>query len=161
MIPNVSQAPLAPFYFGEPQALKLNIPYCEDQTSPLSASPLTTVGLPWENTLVGTQLSPSEMTEGLPVSALNFGLPTGESFMPDPINNIAYTSPVSPTMSRKLSTVSTVHSSNWSDAYVGTPRDSPCMSRKMSTISPSRSPSCSDESPDLQSSSPTPIDLYV
>lgn len=159
---NVSQPPLDPSYFGDPQALKLDIPYYpEDQTNPLTASPFTTVGLPWANTLVGAQISPSDMTEGLPVSALNFDLTTGESFMANPMNNVAYTSPVSTTMGRKLSTVSTAHSSTWSDAYAGTPRGSPCMSRKMSTVSPTRSFSYSDESADSQSSSPTQIDLYV
>lgn len=159
---NVSQPPLAPSYFGDPQALKVDIPYYhEDQTDPLTASPLTTVGLPWANTLVGAQISPSDMTEGLPVSALNFDLTTGESFMANPMNNVAYTSPVSTTMGRKLSTVSTAHSSTWSDAYAGTPRGSPCMSRKMSTVSPTRSLSYSDESADSQSSSPIQIDLYV
>lgn len=162
MAPSVSQPPLAPSYFGDHQALKLDIPYYpEDQTNPLTASPLTTVGLPWANTLVGTQISPSDMNEGLPLSALNFELTTGESFMANPMNNVAYTSPVSPTMGRKLSTISTAHSSNWSDAYAGTPRGSPCMSRKMSTVSPARSLSYSDESADSQSSSPTQIDLYV
>lgn len=159
---NVSQPQLAPSYFGDPQALELDIPYYhEDQTNPLTASPLTTVGLPWANTLVGTQISPSDVTEGLPVPALNFDLTSGEPFMANPMNNVTYISPVSATMGRKLSTVSTAHSSNWSDAYAGTPRGSPCMSRKMSTISPTRSLSYSDESADSQSSSPAQIDLYV
>lgn len=159
---NVSQAPLAPFYFGEPQALKLDIPYYPEestQAQPLTASPLTTVGLPWDNTLVGSQLSPSGMMDGSSVSALNYSLSNGESLMSNPINN--YTSPLSPTMGRKMSTVSTAHSSTWSDAYACTPRDSPCMSRKMSTVSPARSPSGSVESADFQSSSPTQMDLYV
>lgn len=162
---NGSQAQLAPFYYDEPQALKLDIPYYsqEDSTQPqpLTASPLTTVGLPWDNTLVGTQVSPSGMTDGSPISALNYSLSTGESLVPTPINNFAYTSPISPSMSRKMSTVSTAHSSSWSDAYAGTPMGSPCMSRKMSTVSPARSPSSSDESDDLHSSGPTQIDLYV
>lgn len=163
---NVSQAPLAPFYFGEPQALKLDIPYYPEdsiQAQPVTASPLTTVGLPWENTLVGSQLSPSDMMDGSSVSALNYSLSTGESLMSTPISNVTYTSssPVSPNMGRKMSTISTAHSSTWSDAYAGTPRDSPCMSRKMSAVSPARSPSVSVESADCQSSSPIHIDLYV
>lgn len=161
---NVSHAPLAPFYFGQPQTLKLDIPYYPEdsiQAQPMSASPLTTVGLPWENTLVGSQLSPSDMMDGSSVSALNYSLSIGESLVSNPINNVAYTSPVSPTVGRKMSTVSTAHSSTWSDAYASTPRDSPCMSRKMSTVSPARSPSGSVESADFHSSSPTQIDLYT
>lgn len=161
---HASQAPIAPFYFPEPPALKLDIPYHPQdsvQPHPLSSSPLTTVGLPWENTLVGTQLSPSGMMDGVPVSALNFGLPAGEPLMPNHISNNAYASPCSPTMSRKTSTVSTAHSSTWSDAYAGTPRDSPCMSRKMSTVSPARSPSSLDESTGTTSSGHTQVDLYV
>ncbi|KAL2274491.1 hypothetical protein FJTKL_03162 [Diaporthe vaccinii] len=118
---NVSQAPLAPFYFGEPQALKLDTPYYPEdsiQAQPVTASPLTTVGLPWENTLVGSQLSPSDMMDGSSVSALNYSLSTGESLMSTPISNVTYTSssPVSPNIGRKMSTISTAHSSTWSDA---------------------------------------------
>ena len=160
----VSQAPLAPFYYNEPQALKLDIPYYPEdsiQAQPVTPSPLTTVGLPWENTLVETQVSPSSITDGSPTSVLNYGLSTGESLVPTPINTFVYPSQISPSMSRKMSTVSTAHSTSWSDAYIGTPMGSPCMSRKMSTVSQARSPSSSDESGDLHSSGPTQIDLYA
>lgn len=165
---NVSQAPLDAFYFDEPQALKLDIPtstysYPEEaiQAQHFAASPLTTVGLPWENTIAGTQLSQPGMLDTSYMSTLNYGLCTGEPLMPNLVNNVAYTSPVSPSTSRKLSTVSTVDSSPWSDVYEGTPLGSPCMSRKVSTVSSAHSPTGSDRSGDLTSSGPTRINLYV
>lgn len=162
----MSKAPLTPFYFEESQALKLEIPsYPEEpiQIQPATASPLTTGGLSWETTLAGAEMSPRGMLSNSPVSALNYSFATGGPLMPETINNIGvgYFSPVSPTMNRKMSTVS----SSWSDAFAGTPLGSPCTPRKFSTISPARSPghspSCSDGFSDKESPNLMQVDLYV
>lgn len=166
MILNGSQAPLDPFNFGEPQAPKLDMPtysYPEGSTQAHdhNAFSLTTMGIPWEDTMARTNLFPSGTLDTLPMSTLNHSSPKDELLMPNLANDFAYTSLASPSTSRKLSTVSTMGSSCWSDGYECTQLGSPCMSRKTSAVSPAQSPTGSDRSDGSTSSSLAQTSLYV
>ncbi|KAI3396278.1 hypothetical protein diail_12360 [Diaporthe ilicicola] len=92
----ISSAPLTPYYFGESQALKLEIPpYPEDpvQMQPATAPPFTTGGFSWETIPSGAEVSPRGM-----LGTLNHSFTTGGSIMPEVMNHVGagYFTPVSP-----------------------------------------------------------------